>query len=130
MRWPCCATLLVLLASCSDGGPEPTTEALVPRIAPITPQPNASPGEADFLVDLEVRTRAGEAYPGAIVSWEPTHGNVLAPATTDADGRLQALWIFTLGADPSGTAAVLRACARREPQDPCGYSEAADVEIP
>jgi hypothetical protein len=69
MRWPCCAALLVLLASCSDGGPEPTTEALVPRIAPITPQPNASPGEADFLVDLEVRTRAPAALKHAPGRW-------------------------------------------------------------
>jgi hypothetical protein len=130
MRWPRCATHLVLLASCSDGGPEPTAEALVPRIALVAPQPSSSSGEADFLVDLDVRTRAGEAYAGALVTWEPTHGSVLAPALTDADGRLQALWTFTLGADPSGTAAELRACARREPPDPCGYSEPALVEIP
>jgi len=126
---PFCA-LVFLLASCGDEGTGPGDEALVPRIVAVTPQTSPSDGEAGFLIDLEVRTQAGTPYPGAVVTWEPTHGAVLAPPLTDSQGDLQALWTFSVAGDPSSAAAEIRACARRQPPDPCGYSEPAVVEIP
>jgi len=122
--------LLILLASCGDDGTGPGGEGLVPRIVAVIPQPSPVAAEAGFLIDLEVRTQAGTPYPGAVVSWEATHGAVLAPPLTDSMGELQALWTFNVAGDPSSGAAELRACARREPPDPCGYSEPAVVEIP
>jgi hypothetical protein len=122
--------LLFLLVSCGDDGTGPGGEALVPRIVAVTLQTSPSDGEAGFLIDLEVRTLAGTPYPGAVVSWEPTYGAVLAPALTDSQGGLQALWTFTVPGDPSSGEAEIRACARRQPPDPCGYSEPAVVEIP
>jgi hypothetical protein len=122
--------LLFLLASCGDDGTGPGGEELEPRIVAVTLQTGPTAGEEGFLIDLEVRTQAGTPFPGAVVSWEATHGAVLAPALTDSQGKLQALWTFSLAGDPSSGAAELRACARREPPDPCGYSEPAVVEIP
>jgi hypothetical protein len=122
--------LLFLLASCGDDGTGPGGEALVPRIVAVTLQTGPSAGETGFLIDLEVRTQAGTPYPDAVVSWEATHGAVLAPALTDSQGELQALWTFNIAGDPNSGAAELRACARRELSDPCGYSEPALVEIP
>lgn len=122
--------LLFLLANCGDDGTGPTAEPLVPRIVAVTPQPNPPAGEGGFLVDLEVRTQNGTPYPSAVVSWEATHGAVSAPALTDSEGQLQALWMFNVAGDPTGTTAELRACARRQPPDPCGYSEPAVVEVP
>jgi hypothetical protein len=55
---------------------------------------------------------------------------VLAPALTDEEGRLQALWVFNLATDPSGTQVELRPCARREPADACGYGETEAAEVP
>ena len=130
MRWMPFGALLFVLASCGDGGTGPGAEALVPRIVAVTPQEGPPAGETGFLIDLEVRTQAGTRYPGAVVSWEATHGAVLAPALTDSVGELQALWTFSVAGDPNSGAAELRACARREPPDPCGYSEPAVVEIP
>jgi hypothetical protein len=122
--------LLFLLASCGDDGIGPGDEALVPRIMAVTPQTGPSAGEAGFLIDLEVRTQAGTPYPDAVVSWEANHGAVLAPALTDSQGELQALWTFNIAGDPNSGTAQLRACARRELSDACGYSEPAVVEIP
>jgi hypothetical protein len=122
--------LLFLLANCGDGGTGPGGEALVPRIVAVTPQTGPPAEEEGFLIDLEVRTQAGALYPGAVVSWEATYGAVLAPALTDSEGELQALWTFSLAGDSSDGAAEIRACARRELPDPCGYSEPMVVEIP
>lgn len=123
-------SLLVLFAACGDGGSEPSAQSLVPRIVRATPRLDSPAGEAGVFIDLEVRDRAGTAYANAIVEWEATHGAVLAPALTDADGELQALWVFTLAVDPSGTAAQLRACARRQSTDRCAYSEPIALEVP
>lgn len=123
-------TLVLLLGGCGDGGSGPTPGALVPRLVRLTPNPNPSPGESGILIDLEVRSQAGAPEPNVLVSWEVTRGAVLSPALTDTDGELQALWVFTRATDPMGTAAQVRACARREPSDPCAYSVPADVVVP
>jgi hypothetical protein len=120
----------VLLAACGDGGTEPSVSDLVPIVLAVTPQPPPSPTEHAVLVTLEVRTASGQPYPEAIVQWEATSGEVLSPALTDEQGQLQALWSFNLTLTPSGSAAELRACARREPNHQCAYTDPVSLTIP
>ncbi len=122
--------LLIVLAACGDGGGGPDDDSLVPRIQRITPRPDSPAGEAALYLDLEVRTRTGTPYPDAFVTWELSHGAMLASALTDERGELQAEWIFTLADEPSGTSVHARACARRQLQDPCAWTESAAATIP
>ena len=119
-----------LLAACGDGGNDPAVGDLVPTILEIVEQPPPSPTDRAVAVTVEVRTSAGQPHYNAIVEWEASHGEVLSPPLTDENGRLQALWSFQLAVTPSGTAAELRACARREPHLPCGYSDPVRLEVP
>ena len=122
--------MLILLGGCGEGRTEPGAEALVPRLVGLTPRLDPPAGESGIVIELEVRSQAGVPQRNVLVSWEVTRGAVLSPALTDADGELQALWVFTRVEDSVGTAARVRACARREPSDPCAHSTTADVEVP
>jgi hypothetical protein len=100
------------------------------RLVWLTPRLDPLPGESGIVIDLEVRSQAGAPQPNVLVSWEVARGAVLSPALTEPDGELQALWVFTRAVDPVGTAVQVRACARREPSDPCEYSATVDVVVP
>jgi hypothetical protein len=124
------APFLILLAGCGDGGGGPDDDPLVPRIQRITPRADSPEGEAALYLDLEVRTRTGTPYPDAFVTWDLSHGAMLASPPTDERGELQAQWTFTLADEPSGTSVQARACARRQFQDPCAWTEPATATIP
>jgi hypothetical protein len=124
------AALLVLPGGCGDGAGGPAADELVPRLVRLTPRIDPPPGESGIVIDLEVRSEAGAPQPNVLVTWVVTRGGVLSPALMGSDGGLQALWVFTRTVDPAGVAAQVRACARREPADPCAYSATAHVEVP